>query len=292
MANSDWSLISIEPTKPRHFRQVRDLTADEWRDYEAQVKYLRAVAHSRTLLRSLLAAHSTFERHVVHLRGPELERLHSRPMEDWLGPLNHNFDAVLIAMRRYLDQTKSRLEHGGATWSGGPTLSDSLKVFEKERQAAFDRSIPYRITYKMRDYVQHGRPALSATRVTGHWDPQTRTGSHELKVACSRDSLLAPGFDWGKWALSDLQAMPPEIEIMPILDAAVGQYLSIDREVFRSYEPGIKAAIAGIEGLLAQACGDASRATVGQMREGPRHQSGNRTFTLTLAEPPDRISWP
>lgn len=284
--NPDWSLVRLGQDEPQ-FTKVRSLTQEEWEGYKSRCEFLRGLVSARMPFRNMLHAHAEFLRHVSALEANPAA-LAERPLDEWGAPLNHQLDALLIAMRGYLAQAEFRFSRAGAQGATG------LALLKKSRNARHSRSAAYRIAYAMRDYVQHARPALTGSGVVGSWDSVTNMSQYTFMLACDRDDLLGHGFDW-KQARADLEALPAKFDPRLLLREAIGELTELDRELFDLNVDRIREAKRGIEALLAQAdsSGDPSRGTVGKIEdEGQDPVTGARQFCMTFHEPPAEFGWP
>lgn len=286
--NSDLALIALGKDEPQSISFVRWLTDVELRGYTTRADFLRELVAARMPFRSMLYAHRDFLQYVSRVERSDLASLATHPRHQWETPLNRSFDGVLTSMRGYVDQTRFRLSHGGAE------SAKALKLWDTSRKARHKRSAAYRIAYGMRDYVQHGRPALTATTITGSWNQATRTAHHTFELACSRDALLQSGFEW-KRVKMDIEALQPVFDPRPILQDAIGELVELDHELFFCQMDRLKEAISWIEALLAQA--DSSRdplmGTVGKMEVvGQDATTGARVIQIKLNEPPSIVEWP
>jgi hypothetical protein len=284
---SEWSLVAVGVGDPVSWTAVRPLTSEELEGYQARCDLIRGVVASRMPFRNMIQAYGEFLSHVQSLEG-NAAALAGRPLEEWGAPLNHRLDAVLIAMRGLLDQTEFRLSRAGVEGATG------LALLESSRRARHARSSSYRIAYAMRDYVQHARPALTGSRVSGSFDPMANTTRHTFTLACSRDDLLGHGFDW-KRARADLEALPEKFDPRPILREAIGELAELDRELFMLDVDRIKDANAWIEALLAQAdsSGEPARGTIAKIEDAGVHAATGRSmWTVTILEAPIKFGWP
>jgi hypothetical protein len=284
----DYQLIRIQPGTPPTWNVVRPLTHEEFVVYEAAVQFLRDEAAARIPLRNLPQAYKDFLKHVEDLEVGDLAALTLRPMEDWVGPMNRSLDGLLIAMRAYVDQTSSHLIHDG------PQAAPAFALWDASRQARHKRSAAYRIAYKLRDYVQHGRLAITMSKISGHLDTATNTSKYTFTLACGRDAWLEGGFNWAG-VRADVEALDPTFDPRPMLHEAVLQLLELDGELWTFQLPRLGQVAAKIEALLgrADASGDPSLGAVALIEEGsPEPTTSARTWSVGVIEPPRTITWP
>lgn len=287
-ANHGWYLVVEDAAaKPPHYNFVRPLTDLEWEDYQQRTAYLHEVAGGRIPFRNLLHAYEEFKRQFAVLEQSDLSVLATRPTEEWTVPLNQGLGSVLTAMRAYLDNARTRLSRSVAA-------QGVLSAYDAARRACFERSAPYRVTYYLRDYVQHCGPALTATGVRSSWQPATGVTTYALQAHCRRDTLLA-GFEW-KHAEADLTSLPPTFDVRPLLDPAVQEYARIDYAVFLAEMPTVRVTMDQLEELYDEARLPNGQRAVGRVAKieeaGVDGATGRQMYHISFVEPPSDIRWP
>src|SRR5207249_347772 len=118
----------------------------------------------------------------------------------------------LASFRFFLDVTETRLTRA---YSGMPAIVESFKTATK---TAFDRTLAYRLLYRLRNYAQHcgapiGHVTVSTTAARPRGANASRSASLQLDVA----ELLREWDDWGP-VEDDLRTGPPLIDVSPLLD--------------------------------------------------------------------------
>jgi hypothetical protein len=108
--------------------------------------------------------------------------------------------------------------------------SSELRRFKQACAASFDRSPEYRITYQLRNYVQHSGLPVRQVEITALGDGVT-TFDQRIAFLLDRDELLRDG-KWKK-ATADLQAMPPSFDVVPLVEATMLELRTVEREVLR-----------------------------------------------------------
>jgi hypothetical protein len=127
----------------------------------------------------------------------------------------------LTSMCMFLDHEETQLkrQYGG--------LSTEFTAFKQATKDAYDGEVGYRFAYEFRNYVQHCGLPLNQVVITSPTTPRPHM-KHDVKLLLDRDTLLA---QFGKWkhVKVDLQAMEPQFELLPLLDAAMSQIRAVNR---------------------------------------------------------------
>jgi hypothetical protein len=129
----------------------------------------------------------------------------------------------LTAVRLFLDQeTEYKRRHG--------RQSSQVERFESARRAAYDNSLGYRFTYKLRNYAQHcGLPLSSVQlRLPKHGE----SGVQRIEFHLKRDDLLRDYDEWGP-VKKDLKAMAPAFTLLPLVADAMEALRTLAQEVLR-----------------------------------------------------------
>jgi hypothetical protein len=127
----------------------------------------------------------------------------------------------LTAMRMFLDHEETQLKR-----KYGESSSEFATFKEATRQA-YDGVVGYRFAYEFRNYVQHCGLPLNHLVITAPAVPQTHL-KQDTKLLLDRDNLLAEFNNW-KRVKTDLQAMDPRFEMLPLLEGAMSGIRAINR---------------------------------------------------------------
>lgn len=133
----------------------------------------------------------------------------------------HALPGLASLLFGWLSTGRLFLEHGEASLSAmfGKD-STERDTFEKATNWAYDHSVGYRFSYKLRNAFQHvGMPALSITIQRDHEENR-----NELRLVADRDRLLEEYDSWGVPVRRDLEAMPPQFDINPLISGAMAQF--------------------------------------------------------------------
>jgi hypothetical protein len=116
---------------------------------------------------------------------------------------------LLSSIRTYLDHTETRLKRDYG--------EEEYLLFKEETSKAYDNSLEYRFLYKLRNYAQHcGLPAGSA-EVTSFQD-ENLIWRDKMNVFFVRDQLINKYDGWSNLVKTDLQAMPENFDVLPLVN--------------------------------------------------------------------------
>jgi hypothetical protein len=130
----------------------------------------------------------------------------------------------LTAVRLFLDhqETEYKRRHGRS--------SIQLGRLKFACRSAFDRSVGYRFTYKLRNYAQHCGLPLHSIHV--RLSAAGETGVRRIEFQLDRDDLLSEYLEWGS-VKKDLKEMPPRFPLLPLVIEAMEELRQIARDVLR-----------------------------------------------------------
>lgn len=117
----------------------------------------------------------------------------------------------LGSVRWLLDHTKTRLH----------VEPEKLEQYEASTRREFDSHFAYRLTYKLRDYTTHcNLPPLFVHSKS----KRDRSGGRidRLEIHLRPDDLLNSWNGWGESVKRDLQALSEPIDLMSLVDEAMG----------------------------------------------------------------------
>jgi hypothetical protein len=170
--------------------------------------------------------------------------------------------ALLSALRLYVDHTSFRLKR-----SYGSDSPEATK-FQQLLQQAYDGHFSYRFLYKLRNFSQHcgmpvGHVALNSRAV----NPPDPTAEHTLRVTFRTAELLAEDRSvWGGLA-TELQQLPDEPEVTPLLREVTPMMLEINQQIAAAERPHLERHASKIHEIVAEAFVDSGGPVVGEIQD-------------------------
>lgn len=142
----------------------------------------------------------------------------------------------------WLTSTRLFLEHFRTEFSRlYGRQSSELANLRTRISHEYDASPAYRMLYKLRDYTQHCGLPVDAVRLalTNVSSPSSRS---QINFLLNRDQLLS-NFDWKAQVTRDLEKMPEEIDLLPLISDAAPCFRRIYGEVLRTRSDHAMAAV-------------------------------------------------
>jgi hypothetical protein len=131
--------------------------------------------------------------------------------EDALQCINLHICNILSSARTYVDHQETRIKRKYGE------SSKEVGIFTAAKSQEYDNAFPYRFMYHLRNYIQHcGLPA--ATTGVQHKLVDRVKGEVEMSMSpCAIKSQLLQQHRWKEIILKDLESLPENIELAPIL---------------------------------------------------------------------------
>ena len=198
--------VFCEDREPKSFKQVREVTTEEYADYKKAVRTLLRLPTDKERFQDVLVAfveymdvvadHEDFLRESRHVNGAVLKR-----------ELNTRLSNYLRAIRSFVDHSDKALsDRYGAD-------SDERRTFRRATNEVYDKSFSYRMLEQARNYTQHVGEAIE--HISYGWralDPETRSSEPYLDIEFARDKFL----EWKKLKASFRKELAEQPERIPV----------------------------------------------------------------------------
>ncbi len=176
----------------------------------------------------------------------------------------------LTSMRMFLDHEETQLNRKYGV------SSSEFAAFKEATRQAYDGEVGYRFAYEFRNYVQHCGLPLNHLVIAAPAAPQPHL-KQVTKLLLDRDNLIAEFNNW-KRVKTDLQAMKPRFEMLPLLDGAMSGIRAInhtcteiDLDMALASAPVLASALSRLDDLTGEpALFRYQRDTQGRMQFTPR----------------------
>lgn len=269
---------------------VRDLTAEEWRQYQLDLQELVRVEDYLHLIGFVKTNHLELEREIGTILSELYVSEGQRPDSQGVTVrVNLRLLNFLGAMRLFLDHTDFRLSRGF-----GKKSQERVSFRERTRQL-YSRSFAYRFLYKMRNFAQHCGMPIGHVGVTSYVsEDDSEHKDHRFQVVVRPRELIAHDrAAWGAEVARELEQASAELALIPLVREVSKGLSNIHGAVGELLRPGAEAAAHRVDALLEegrQAGGEL--VAVGELGEPDATGRGKMDFFEPPAEMMKLLGFP
>jgi len=198
----------------KNIKVIREINDSEYKDYKTAVNCINHFMYKQQLFTIVLWNYNDFQ----NLLDRYLEEytknqsMNSFRVEINLLDINRHILNYLSSFHTFINHNTIIIHKSYGKYS--KKRNDFKKVLSK----TFDNHFSYRFLYQLRNYAQHcGMPVGIITFDSKIVDPQSTEIHHSLIVNFDRDELLNNYDKWRK-LIPEIQELPPQFEIKPIID--------------------------------------------------------------------------
>lgn len=195
-------------------RSVRDLTKEEYKEYELSKQKLLQFSYDQQLFQIVRSNQKDFETMMSrcltdYVADPSMNWVR---MDEMVKEANRLILNYLCSVRVFLDHSELKLKrrHG--------KTSEQVTRFKETCSKSYDGELSYRFVYQLRNYVQHcGMPVGHLSLGSKFADGVSGKIEYHLELQFDRDQLLDQYDSWGKELEDEMQKLPAMFDIKPHL---------------------------------------------------------------------------
>jgi len=217
-------IYSKDATKKVILGAIRDLTEDEYKEYEKANNEIGFLLTSQDLF-SILFQNFEEYKSLFEFYSNEYNKNPNIGMfllAEIKTELNRRIVNYLTSGRMFTDHIEANIK------SNYGEESEQWKIFKGICNKVYDENFSYRFIYKLRDFVQHcGLPIDHIKCSSKVVNLQTREEKHSLQINFDRDSLLQKRSFWEK-IYQEMCELPKVFNVHDIIAKSMENYIKIN----------------------------------------------------------------